>query len=87
MVDGDRLVDLDHHGVVHSHDADKVSEPVREIHCVDLELFLLPVEINVNDEVALEELASDVRAPVSGLGQVGSEIKDEAVRLSGSDEH
>ena len=36
MVDGDGLVDLDHHGVGHADHADKVPVPVGQVHGVDL---------------------------------------------------
>ncbi len=36
MVDGDGLVDLDHHGVVHPDDPDEVSVAVRQVDGVDL---------------------------------------------------
>ena len=60
MVDGDGLVDLDHHGVVHSDDADEVSVAVGQVDCVDLKSFRLSVERHVDDQVALDQLSGDV---------------------------
>ena len=46
--------------------------------CPDLELFLLAVEVNLDDEVAVEELPRDV-----GAGpHLGAEVEDEAVGLA-----
>ena len=50
-----------------------------EVRKTDLELFLLSVEVDLDDEVAVEELARDV-----GAGpHLGAEVEDEPVGLHG----
>lgn len=86
VVDGDGFIDLDHQGVVHPDDSDKVQVAVGQVDSVDLKLFLLAIKENVHDEVTLRQLASDERLPL-GVGDVGADVEDESVFLSGPDEH
>ncbi len=88
MVDRDCFVDLDHHGVVHPHDANEVTVAVGQVDCVDLEAIGLALKEDVDDEVGVDQLPSDVGA---GLlfrdGEVAAKVEDEAVRLPRPYEH
>ena len=53
--------------------------PVGKVNSVDLELFLLSVEVDLDNEVAVEELPRDVGAGA----HLGAEVEDEAVGLVG----
>ena len=54
---------------------------VGQVDGVDLELFLLVVEVDPDDEVALDELARDVGA---GRPHLRAEVEDEPGELGGN---
>ena len=85
MVNGHCLVHLDHHGVVHPHDADEVPVAIRQVHRVHLELLVRPVKVNVDHEIALHQSAGDV-GRIEGP-ETCAEVEDEAVLLPGPNKH
>ena len=85
MIDGHRLVDLHHHGVVHPDDADEVPVAVGKVDRVHLEALRFAVKGDIDHQVALDQLSGDVG--LLRVVQVRAEVENEAGFFPGPDEH
>ena len=85
VVDGNSLIDLDHHGIVHPDNADEVAISVGQIYGVDLELLVGAIKMNMDNEISLDETTRDVGRIESS--EAGTEVKYETILLPSADEH